>query len=149
MLRDHVVSENGLSVVRVVLGYIARRGRGEAKEVGEVVWEKERRRRWFVVVGDVHHARELHHWRVLLHLDAQDLCLSHRKLHLQLRHLVLQEGDGAHASVDRVTDPCARFVHQAAHRVGPLMNRKLLLFMADQKGNLCYIDIRRNWSKTR
>ena len=62
----------------------------------------------------------------VLHLDAEDLGLRDGALHLQLRRLVLEEGDGPDAAVDGVPHPGVRLVHQAAHRVASLLRRQLL-----------------------
>lgn len=47
---------------------------------------------------------------ILLHLDAEDLRLRHCQLHLELRHLVLEVGYGAHAAVHRISRPSIRLI---------------------------------------
>lgn len=63
---------------------------------------------------------------ISLHLDAEDLCFSYCKLHLQLRYLVLQIRDGSHAPVNWVFYPRVCLEHQAAHCICSVMNWKLL-----------------------
>jgi hypothetical protein len=63
---------------------------------------------------------------IVLHPDAHDLSLGEGELHLELGDLLLEVGDGTDAAVDRISHPCVGLVHQAAHRIHPLMCRQLL-----------------------
>lgn len=56
----------------------------------------------------------------------EDLGPHRLQLGLQRVHLLLQQGDGAHAAVHRIPQPEVRLVHQAARCVRPLPLRHLL-----------------------
>lgn len=107
------MSKQRLSLARVVLNcYIAARsGKTEVlmrelvhvmgeREGGGVVW----------VVHDLIKIANHCDSRVLLHLDAEDLCLCYCQLHLKLRHLVLQVRYCPHTAIDRVSHSCICFV---------------------------------------
>jgi hypothetical protein len=63
---------------------------------------------------------------VVLHLNAEDLGPGKGELHLELRDLLLEVGDGADAAVDRVPHARVGLVHAAAHRILSLLSRKFL-----------------------
>lgn len=91
--------------------------RGEIKQVGQIILNEIR----FLIIIIIHHEliMNVHTTRLLLlmmmigllHLDAEYLRLRHGELHLQLRHLVLEVRDGAHAAVHRIPCSSVRLVH--------------------------------------
>nr|GMD15976.1 hypothetical protein BHE74_00041056 [Ipomoea batatas] len=73
----------------------------------------------------VFHVNQGHEIRLLaLHLDVDELGLSHGELRLELVHLLLEVADRAGAAVHGVSQPRVRLVHQAAHGVRPLCLRQ-------------------------
>jgi len=114
--RNHVMSKNALSWERII-NYVARRGIVEV--LREFILEKVRFLIW------VFHFWVWHQW-LLLHLDAEYLCLSHCKLHLKLRNLVLQMGYGSNTTIHRVPNSCMCFIHQTTHSIPSLVSRKFL-----------------------
>lgn len=127
------MAKKGLPLERLDMGYIAGRGKVEVLRWEVIVVQVAEPR---PVVRAVNHPdcrRRL--WRrdhrlLLLHLDAQDLGLRHRQPHLELSHLVLQVRYRPDATVHRVPHSRIRLVHQAVHRIRPLVSWELLaIFM--------------------
>ena len=123
--RNHVMSKNALPLERVIIDYIARsRTRNKVVILRDFILEIVIR---FLVMLNF---QVIRNHGFILHLDAQYLRLSHRKLHLKLRNLVLQVGYGSNAAINWVSDSCVCFINQTAHCICSLMNWK---FLKDQR----------------
>lgn len=70
----------------------------------------------------------------VLALHVRDLGLRLGELRLELHDLLLELRDRARAAVHRVSDPRARLVDHAAHRIGPSGLRELLIKFTSPTG---------------